>query len=259
MSATPPIIAFGQQPCGIFPRRFLYAKIVTARRLQREHGGSIVFFYHDSDHDPRETETGLRHRTSGELQWLNFAFENRIQRKYSPLHLKRIPPDWRDRMVRQLPAFVEPAAVRAVRDCTETTVAGFCLAIMRAMGLLEGVSVVRSSDPAVRRTACAVAGFFVDVPYEGEIVRARHHEGRLRLHAGGDQFITLTEQAWDPAQVSPSRDSRLRWMQSVLHCTHYIAGAGEQAYLRTEETPEITFIHRDVIDRADEAWTEFPA
>jgi len=127
------------------------------------------------------------------------------------------------------------------------------------MGLLEGVSVVRSSDPAVRRTACAVAGFFVDVPYEGEIVRARHDEGRLRLHAGGDQFITLTEQAWNPAQVSPSRDSRLRWMQSVLHCTHYIAGAGEQAYLRTEETPEITFIHRDVIDRADEAWTEFPA
>ena len=34
-----PIICFGQQPCGFFPKRFLFAKIVTARRLQREIGG----------------------------------------------------------------------------------------------------------------------------------------------------------------------------------------------------------------------------
>jgi hypothetical protein len=45
-------------------------------------------------------------------------------------------------------------------------------------------------------------------------------------------------------------------MQSVVHCTHYIAGAGEKAYLRQEEAPEITFIDREVIERADEAWTE---
>lgn len=259
MNATPPIIAFGQQPCGLFPRRFLYAKIVTARRLQRERGGSIVFFYHDSDHDPRETQTGVRHRTSGELQWLNFAFENRLQRKFSPLYLKRIPVGWREGVVRQLPAFVEPAAVRAVRDCPATTVADFCLEIMRAMGLLDGITVVRSSAPGVRRAACAIDDFFVDVPYEGEIVRARHHQGQLRLHTGGDHFITLPEQHWEPTQVSPSRDSRLRWMQSVLHCTHYVAGAGEQAYLRTEDAPEISFISRDAIDRSDEAWTEFPA
>ncbi|HWL16126.1 MAG TPA: hypothetical protein VNR00_11010, partial [Opitutus sp.] len=61
-----PVICFGQQPCGFFPRRFLYAKIVTARRLQKEIGGEIVFFVHDSDHDPRETQTILRHRKSGE-------------------------------------------------------------------------------------------------------------------------------------------------------------------------------------------------
>ena len=41
------------------------------------------------------------------------------------------------------------------------------------MGLLEGIRVVRSSDPAVRRAACDVPEFFVDVPHEGEIVRAR--------------------------------------------------------------------------------------
>jgi hypothetical protein len=45
-------------------------------------------------------------------------------------------------------------------------------------------------------------------------------------------------------------------MQSVAHCTHYIAGAGEKAYLHPEETPKITFVDRDAIERADEAWTE---
>ena len=57
-----PVICFGQQPCGFFPRRFLYSKIQTARRLQAELGGEIVFFCHDSDHDPRETQTTLRDR-----------------------------------------------------------------------------------------------------------------------------------------------------------------------------------------------------
>jgi hypothetical protein len=47
-------------------------------------------------------------------------------------------------------------------------------------------------------------------------------------------------------------------MQSVVHCTHYVAGAGEQAYLRTEEAPGITFIQRDIIDRHDEAYTDMP-
>ena len=54
---TQPLICFGQQPCGFFPRRFLVAKVLTARRLQSELGGEIVFFCHDSDHDPRETQT----------------------------------------------------------------------------------------------------------------------------------------------------------------------------------------------------------
>ena len=54
---TAPIICFGQQPCGFFPKRFLFAKIQTGRRLQNEIGGEIVFFFHDSDHDPRETRT----------------------------------------------------------------------------------------------------------------------------------------------------------------------------------------------------------
>ena len=40
--------------------------------------------------------------------------------------------------------------------------------------------------------------------------------------------------------------------------THYVTGAGEQAYLHQEEAPEITFVRRDQIDRSDEAYTELP-
>ena len=97
-----PVICFGQQPCGFFPRKFLYAKFVTARRLRKEIGGEIVFFFHDSDHDPRETQTTLRHRKTGEPFCMNFAFVNKIQRKFSPLNLKRIPSGWRDNAARHL-------------------------------------------------------------------------------------------------------------------------------------------------------------
>jgi len=89
MSAEP-VIAFGQQPCGFFPRRFLVAKIRTARRLQAEIGGRIVYFCHDSDHDPRETRTILRHRATGQPAPLNFAVVSALQRKFSPLYAKRI-------------------------------------------------------------------------------------------------------------------------------------------------------------------------
>jgi hypothetical protein len=253
-----PIICFGQQPCGIFPRRYLFAKIQTALRLQRELGGEIVFFYHDSDHDPRETRTCLRHRKTDETAQLNFAVQNKVQRKFSPLFLKRIAADWPARTALQLPNYVDGRLIEIFKNTTEATVADFCLEMYRGMGLLEGIRVARSGDPAFRRAACEVSDFFVDVPYEGEIVRARHHEGTLRLHEGGDSFITLPATDFTKEQISPARDTRLRWMQSVVHCTHYIAGAGEQAYLRQEEAPEIAFVRRDSIDRHDEAYTELP-
>src|SRR3984885_6168988 len=102
-----PVICFGQQPCGLFPRRFLFAKIRTARRLQSEIGGEIVFFYHDADHDPRETRTILRHRRTNELASLNFVVNNKIQRKFSPLYLKTIAGDWQAKTAQQLPNYVE--------------------------------------------------------------------------------------------------------------------------------------------------------
>jgi hypothetical protein len=257
MTSTP-VICFGQQPCGFFPKRFLVSKIWTARRLQSEIGGEIVFFYHDSDHDPRETRTILRHRKLGEPIDLNFAFANSLQRKYSPLYLKRVLPDWHEKMGIQLPQWVERSGVEAFKKSPLTTIADFCLEVYRQMGLMEGVRVVRSSDPEFRRGACPVSDFFVDTPYSGEIVRARFVDGELKLHKGGNSFLSLPPADFTLEQVSPTRDTRLKWMQSVVCCTHYVAGAGEQAYMRKADAPEITYLVRDSIERSDEAFTDFP-
>lgn len=252
--STAPVICFGQQPCGFFPRRFLYAKFVTARRLQQELGAEVVFFYHDADHDPRETQTILRHRRTGEVATLNFSFANKLQRKWSPLYLKRVLPEWQANTARQLGAYVDPALVELFRGIRAANVADFCLEMYRAMGLIDGFRIVRSSDSAVRRAACDVPDFFVDVPHGGEIVRARWRAGELCLHEGGDCYVTLPRAEFTREQVSPTRDTRLGWMQSVVRCTHYVAGAGEQAYLRVEDAPGVTFLKRDAIDRSDEAY-----
>jgi hypothetical protein len=254
-----PIIAFGQQPCGFFPRRFLVAKIWTARRLQAQMGGRLVLFYHDSDHDPRETRTILRHRATGETAQLNFAVATKLQRKFSPLYAKRIAPGWHGKTLGQLPNYVDGRLIDLFRKTSAETVADFCLEMYRRMGLLDGIHVARSSDPALRRSACEVSEFFVDVPYEGDIVRARVCDGALHLHAGGDSIVTLPATPFTKEQISPTRDTRLRWMQSVIRCTHYVTGAGEQAYLRQDEAPDITFVRRDDIERSDEAYAELPS
>jgi len=252
-----PVIAFGQQPCGFFPRRFLVAKIRTARRLRAEIGGRIVYFCHDSDHDPRETRTILRHRATGQPAHLNFAVASKVQRKFSPLYAKRIAPEWHARTLGQLPNYVDYPLIDLFRKIEAETVAAFCLEMYRGMGLLDDMDVVRSSDPEVRRRACDVDDFFVDVPYEGEIVRARVRYGALSLHEGGDSFIRLGHGGgFAKEQISPTRDTRLRWMQSVIRCTHYVTGAGEQAYLRAEDAPEIAYVRREDLERSDEAFTE---
>ena len=71
---------------------------------------------------------------------------------------------------------------------------------------------------------------------------------------GGNKFIELPAQDFEPAQVSPTRDTRLRWMQSVIHCTHYVHGAGERQYLNESDAPEITYIAREAISESDKAW-----
>ena len=254
-----PVICFGQQPCGFFPKRFLVAKFHTARRLQSEIGGEIVFFYHDSDHDPRETKTILRRHDSNQPCEMNFAFVNKIQRKFSPLYLKRVPTEWHEKTLRRLPDYVHPQAVEAFKKASLTNVADFCLHMYQSMGLLQGIRVVRSSDAVLRRVACDVTDFFVDVSFQNEIVRARFCKDVFQLHEGGDSFLTIPLVDFSKEQVSPTRDTRLRWMQSVVNCTHYVCGAGEQAYMSKADAPEITYVPRDPIERLNEAYTEFSA
>jgi len=250
------IICFGQQPCGFFPKRFLFAKILTARRLQKEIGGEIVFFLHDSDHDPRETITILRDRNSNQEVALNFQFENRIQKQFSPLYAKRVLPEWQEKTARQLPNYVPPPLVAHFKETKCSNVADFCLEMYTRMGLLEGVRVERSSAPKFRARAVAVSDYFVDQPYEGEIVRARYRDGKLLLHKGGDRFLEIPPGDFGPEQISPTRDMRFRWMQSVIRCTHYIAGASEQHYINKPDAPRVKFINRDKISDSGKAYDE---
>jgi len=251
-----PVICFGQQPCGFFPRRFLVAKMQTARRVQQEIGGRLVFFVHDSDHDPRETLTIMRDRTTGVEERLNFTFLNKTQKKFTPLYAKKIDPSWQANTARRLPRFVQSDAVlNAFVSVKADNVADFCLDMYRALGLIEGMEIIRSSDPSFREAACPVDDFYVDVQHENELVRARYFPGHgLRLHQGGEAYLDLPETIWCSAQVSPARDTRLRWMQSVIQCTHYIAGAGEMDYLDQSEAPEVTFIRRDDISESNMAY-----
>ncbi|MFZ1219536.1 MAG: hypothetical protein WAO00_09600 [Chthoniobacterales bacterium] len=253
MSAA--VICFGQQPCGFFPKRFLYAKIVTARRLQREIDGEIVFFFHDSDHDPRETVTVLREQRTGDQRPFNFEFANKIQKQFSPLYAKRILPDWQAKVARQLPNYVAPELVEHFKSVEAVTAADFCRDMYERLGLLDGIRLARSSDPEFRKRAVAIDDFFVDVAWEGETVRARYRDGKLLLHKGGDNYLELPLQAFEATQISPTRDTRLRWMQSVIQCTHYVAGAGEREYLNEAEAPGVTFVERDEISDSGLAYT----
>ena len=249
-----PIICFGQQPCGIFPRRFLFAKIQTARRLQEGIGGEIVFFYHDSDHDRRETATILRERKGNREFQINFTFANPIQKLYSPLFAKRVLPEWKEKTARQLPNYITDPLLEHFNAVEAENVADFCLEMYRRMGLLDDVNVVRSGDAEFRARAASIDDYFVDVQHEGELVRARRDGDKLRLHKGGDAYIDLPMQDHDAKQISPTRDTRLRWMQSVVGCTHYINGAGELQYLNRDDAPDVKFITRDEISDSDRAY-----
>lgn len=226
----------------------------TARRLQQKIGGEIVFFYHDSDHDPRETVTILRERQSNKAQRLNFTFANRIQKQFSPLFAKRVLDESKSKLVSQIAQCLPAPLVKIFQETDAENVADFCLVMYQRLGLLDGMRVLRSGDSDFRERAARVNDYFVDVPYEGELVRARRAPNELLLHKGGDAYIRLPLTMYGPAQISPTRDTRLRWMQSVVHCTHYIAGAGEMKYLKQDEAPEIQFVARDEISESDLAY-----
>lgn len=250
------VICFGQQPCGFFPKRFLVAKINTAKKLRGEIGGRIVFFYHDSDADYRETITIMRDKNTGQEARLNFTQENKIQKKFSPLYAKRVPAGWKEEILKQLPRFADKSLIDVFSSADGKTVADFCLEMYKKMGLLDGIEVIRSSDREFRMKAPDLAeDFFADVQYQNELVRAQMINGKLMLHEGGDKYITLPDEIIGRHQKSAGRDRRFAWMQSVINCTHYIYGEGEKEYLDVSPFPDITFIDREKIENPDYAST----
>ncbi len=250
-----PVICFGQQPNGFFPKRLLIAKIDTAKRLASELGGRVVHFYHDSDHDYRETVTVLKD-VEGREERLNFTQENKVQKKYSPLYAKRIPAGWQEEVRRRLPRFVRKEIGDLFASVQAQTAGDFCFQMYAKLGLFEGMEVMRSSDPAFREKASDLTEGFADVTYEGEIVRARWMDGKLSLHQGGDQYLSLPDQPIEKRQKNPHRNNRFAWMQSVIGCTHYVYGKGEAAYMDFSKYPGITFVARDEIADEDDSWIE---
>jgi hypothetical protein len=45
-------------------------------------------------------------------------------------------------------------------------------------------------------------------------------------------------------------------MQSVIRCTHYVAGASEQHYINKADAPEVKFVRREEISDSGKAYTE---
>ena len=230
-----PVIAFGQQPCGFFPRRFLVAKIRTARRLQAEIGGRIVFFCHDSDHDPRETRTDpapSHDRTSRRSSTSpSRASSSASSRRSTP---SASPPDWHARTLLQLANYVDRPVIDVFRKTSAETVSDFCLEMYRAHGPARRRST--SCARAIRRCGAAPATWTTS----SWTCRTRARSSaracataRCSCTRAATSTLTLPATAFAKEQISPTRDTRLRWMQSVIHCTHYVAGAGEQRYLRT--------------------------
>lgn len=251
-----PIICFGQQPNGFFPKRFFYSKIQSARKLHAAIGGRIVWFCHDSDSDYRETITIFRDRQSKAEVRHNFLQPNKIQKKFSPLYAKHIAAGWKEFMTRQLPRFMDKPLIDIFASVEKETAADFCIAMYEKLGLLEGVEIIRSGNRAFREKTSDLDEFYADIKYEGEVVRALHQKNKFILHEGGGRYITLPDQPVEKHQKSVGRDLRFLWMQSVIHCTHYIMGASEKIYLDQSAFPDVSFVERDPISGPGYAWTE---
>jgi hypothetical protein len=253
-----PIICFGQQPNGFFPKNYFIAKINTARKLQKEIGGKIVFFYHDSDADYRETITVFTDPKTRKEVRLNFLQENKIQKKYSPLYAKKIPAGWQEQTVRYLEPLIDKNLVEIFKSVKATNAADFCLDMYKALGILDGIEIMRSGDKEFREKATDLQEFYADVEYQNEIVRAQARDGRLYLHEGGGSYLEIGEakniEKW---QKNPGRDERFQWMQSVIGSTHYITGESEEVYLKKENFKDTIFIKRDAVENGEFANLNF--
>ena len=146
-----PVICFGQQPCGFFPKRYLFAKIKTARRLQKEIGGEIVFFLpRQRSRSARDDDFPSASQVRRTVRF-NFGFANETQKKYSPLYLETIRRGWQAKAAWQLRSYSGNRAGLGERfkSVDADNAADFCLRHVSARwDLLDGIRVMRSSDGA---------------------------------------------------------------------------------------------------------------
>ena len=111
-------------------------------------------------------------RCSAIRSHFNFDLANKTQKKYSPLYLKQIAENWQSQMSQMLPEYVDQNWPRRLSTpCRERC------RILPGDVPADGAH-GRNSHRTVERSgisprACDIADFFVDVPYEGETVRAR--------------------------------------------------------------------------------------
>lgn len=259
--ASTNIICFGQQPNGFFPKGFFVDKILTAREVQREVGGRVVWFCHDSDHDYRETLTKIKTSRYPEgFIRLNISQSSKFQKLFTPLALKDIKPGWQGETANKLMHIIPKESFEIFKSVKTNTVADFCIEMYRALGWLDEIEVVRSSDPAFRALALDISGqdHYVDVEYKGSIMHARKDEhGYFINHGGGvKESIPCNLNPVFRTLISPTRDNRFAWMQSVIRCTHYIFGKGEQEYIDFSPWKDVTFIPREEIHDPDFAVTQ---
>jgi len=252
--ASPPTICFGQQPNGFFPKGFFVDKIVSARNLQRKIGGTIVWFCHDSDHDYRETVTKIKtDRYPEGFARFNINQPTKFEKLFTPLYLKRIKEGWQEETARKLEPIVPKESWELFKSIKAVTVADFCIAMYHGMGLLEGIEITRSSDPRFRTQAIKVLNqdHYLDIEYKGAVVHARKGEAGYFIDHGGNVKDIIPVDNVRVADLrpllSPTRETRFAWMQSVIKCTHYIYGKSEAEYLDFKAFPEITFVPRKEI------------
>ena len=250
--ASTNIICFGQQPNGFFPKGFFVDKILTARELQRQIGGKIVWFCHDSDHDYRETVTKIKtDRYPGGFVRLNINQPSKFEKLFTPLYLKSIKPGWQEEAGNKLQSIIPQEAHKTFASMQAATVADFCIAMYRALGRLEGIEVLRSSDPSFRKKALDISNqdHYIDIEYKGVLVHARKSERGYFLNHGGNvhEYIPANSKPITQKLFSPTRETRFAWMQSVIHCTHYIYGKGEKGYVDFTPWKDVTFVPRKEI------------
>lgn len=237
MSNTP-VICIAQEPNGFFPTSSFVAKLKAARKLQKDIGGKIVWFVDDSESNYKSTEVILVDKKTGQEIAFNFIQENEIQKNFSPLYAKRIAKNWQEDTAQKLVPIINSNLLETFKSVKSDTSAGFCIRMYQKLGLLDEVEIIRSSDPAVRRSAIPVPDFFIDTEYQNEIVRARFRNDHLEL---GATKLILPLPGFDAETISPALNLRFTWMQSVVNCSHYIFEKSEKDLLNLEQYPAIRF------------------